>query len=146
MARESRAALLLTALLLAPAGCKQEAEGPKVQIHTPAPAPSGVKDSVAGRVTYHGVGLASGWVQFYGDSGEPAIGGIQMGGTYRIDNPPRGRVKVTVTAMSQVKVSKAPPATHAGNRLPPRYADPDTSGLTFNVLGGKQTYNIALED
>ncbi len=137
-------ALLLAALVLMPLGCKKDPAA--VKIHTPPPPPAGVKDSVEGRVEHHGVGLASGFVQFYGESGDPVTGTVMMGGTYTVWNPPRGRVKIAIVTTPPKDVSKAPPVERAGNVLPPRYADPDTSGLTFQVTGGKQVFNIALED
>jgi hypothetical protein len=138
-------ALMAVLLLFAPLGCKKEAE--RANEHTPPPVPAGVKDSVEGHIRYHGVGLASGYVQFYGESGDPVTGLVMMGGTYTILNPPRGRVKIAVLSKAPAQLSKAPPATsRAGVVIPPRYADPDSSGLTLAVTGGKQTFDIALED
>jgi hypothetical protein len=137
--------LFLAALLLAPGGCNKTSQaGPK--LHTPPAPPGGVKSSVSGRVSYHGVGLSSGVVQFFGESGDPVVGMVQMGGTYTVWDPPAGNVKITVSTTPPKYVSKAPPAQGAGNILPDRYANPDTSGLTFRVTGGQQSYDIVLTD
>jgi hypothetical protein len=138
--------LIVTALLLAPFGCKKQEE-PEVKRHIPPPPPAGVKDSLEGYVRYHGVGLPSGFVRVFGESGDPAEGTVKMGGTYTVWNPPRGKVKIAVSTTPPKSLSKAPPATtKPGNVIPPRYADPDTSGLSMTVSGGKQTFNIDLKD
>src|ERR1700722_19435143 len=90
----SARALVLAALLV-PMGCKKEE--PAVKMHTPPPAPASVKDSVEGHIRYHGVGLASGFVEFFGESGTTAKGAVMMGGTYTVWNPPHGKVKITVS-------------------------------------------------
>jgi hypothetical protein len=138
-------ALLVAALLLVPAGCNKD-NVPTEKVHVPPPPPTGVKDSVQGRITFRGIGLASGSVEIYGESGKPAAGMIQMGGTYIVYNPPHGNVKIAVNSKPPEYLSKALPAKSAGNILPARYADPDTSGLTFQVTGGKQINNITLVD
>jgi hypothetical protein len=137
-------AFALAALVLAPIGCKKEE--PAVKMHSPPPMPGQVQDSVAGHVRYHDVGLASGYVEIFGENGEKKDGAIQMGGTYTVWNPPHGKVKITVRTKPPNDVSTAPPAKHAGNNIPSRYQDPDTSGLTFEVVGGKQTFEIILSD
>jgi hypothetical protein len=136
--------VLALTLLLAAAGCKKE-EVP-VKQHTPPPVPANVKNSVEGHIRYHGVGLASGSVQFFGPSGDPVVGTVMMGGTYVVWNAPTGLCKIAITTRPPSNVSKAPPAKHAGNNLPERYADPDSSGLTLQVTGGKQTFDIVLQD
>jgi hypothetical protein len=97
-------------------------------------------------VTYHGVGLASGVVQLFPETGEPAVGMIQMGGTYTVWDAPKGKVKITVSTTPPAYVSKAPPAPSAGNKLPSRYADPDTSPLALTVSGAHQKFDITLVD
>jgi len=148
MGRQSLAGILILLVsfaLVCLSGCKKPVEAtPKV--HTPPPPPAGVKGSISGRVTYHGVGLASGVVQVFPESGDPAVGMIQMGGTYTVWDPPHGKVKVTVSTTPPTYVSKAPPASSAGNKLPGRYAEPDTSGLTLTVSGGNQKFDITLTD
>lgn len=135
---------VLAAVLAVAGGCAKPVETFKV--HQPPPAPSNVKDSISGRVTYHDVGLASGYVRIFGADGESADGAIQMGGTYTVWNPPHGHVRITISSGPPAGLSKAPPATHSGNRLPERYADPETSGLALDFSGGKKTFNIGLTD
>jgi hypothetical protein len=148
MLRERRAlaGVLLLALLAAGANGCRKAQQPVGKVHTPPPPPAGVKSSVSGRVTYHGVGLSSGVVQFFGEKGDPVVGMVQMGGTYTVWEPPSGNVKIAVTTTPPSYVSKAPTAPGAGNILPERYADPDTSGLTLRVSGGQQSFDIVLTD
>jgi hypothetical protein len=135
---------LPAAILLISAGCTKPAEA--VKEHKPPPPPSNVQDSVSGRITYHGVGLASGFVEIVGPDGKSAQGTVRMGGIYTVWDPPHGHVKISVSTQPPTGLSAAPPAKHSGNKLPERYADPDTSGLTLEVGGGKQTFNIALTD
>jgi hypothetical protein len=137
--------VLLAAILLAPGGCKKAADAP-VKVHQPPPPPANVKASVEGRITYHGVGLASGYVQIIGPDGKSAEGAIQMGGTYTVWDPPLGQVRIAVMSHPPAGLSKAPPAKHAGTHLPERYADPETSGITLNVGNGRQKFDIALTD
>jgi hypothetical protein len=138
-------ALLVGALLLPSAGCKKQEEA--VKRHVPPAPPAGVKDSLSGYVRYHGIGLASGFVEVFGDSGKSVKGIVMMGGTYTVWDPPRGKVKISVSTKPPAGLSKAPPATtRPGNVIPTRYADPDTSGLSVTIGGGNQTFNINLED
>jgi hypothetical protein len=137
--------LLLAAILLASGGCKKPADAP-VKVHQPPPPPANVKGSVEGRITYHGVGLASGYVQIIGPDGTSAEGAIQMGGTYTVWDPPHGRVRFAVMSQPPAGLSKAPPAKHTGTHLPERYADPDTSGITLDFGGGRQKFDIVLTD
>jgi hypothetical protein len=132
--------------LLALAGCQKE-EAP-VKFHPAPPPPAHVRDSVEGHIRYHGSGLPSGYVQLYDESGTKVVTGpVMMGGTYTVWDPPHGKVKVAVTTRLPEGLSKAPPPTsRPGVIIPTRYADPDTSGLTFTVKGGKQTFDIYLED
>jgi hypothetical protein len=143
--RSAARTLALLAVALALGGCKKPV-GATPKAHTPPPPPGGVKSSVSGRVTYHGVGLSSGVVQFFPETGKPAVGMVQMGGTYTVWDPPPGKIKVTVSTTPPSYVSSAPPAPAAGNKLPGRYADPDTSGLTLTVSGGDQRFDINLTD
>ena len=92
---------------LPPMGCKKE-ESP-IKEHYPPPAQGGVKDSVSGHIRFHSVGLPSGYVEFFDESGHSATGTVMMGGIYTVWNPPRGRVKITVRSYAPTTVSKAPP-------------------------------------
>jgi hypothetical protein len=118
---------------------------------------------VTGKVTYQGRPLTSGAVTFHGEDGRVDSGPINSEGNYVVANAPSGTVKVTVVVrqVNQKAVSKRGPGakspTHPDQAkqppaetakpliIPPRFADPNQSGLAYNVTGGKQTIDIPLE-
>jgi hypothetical protein len=118
---------------------------------------------VSGKVTYKGEPLHMGTVLFTAANGWTGTSQINEDGTYSIANVPPGLAKVAVDTPSEKgrtppggKAQRRPredapnePSTaapvHAPVKIPDKYKKPETSGLTFEVNGGRQTYNIALE-
>jgi hypothetical protein len=124
---------------------------------------------VTGKVTYQDKPLPSGSVTFYGANGQTDSSSITAEGHYTIPRAPVGPVKVTVVTglppAGPPPVIKGPggdkPAKHPGEGktgapagtgsarhhvvLPRKYEDPEQSGLTFTVTGGKQTIDIPLK-
>jgi hypothetical protein len=123
---------------------------------------------VTGKVTYKGQPVTSGAVVFYGADGTTDSGRIDRKGTYTVAQAPSGAVRVAVmpakarrqpglpvnrsTGLPKEPPAKdgddiAPPAPTAGKAaFPEKYADPETSPLTFKVSGGTQTFDIDLVD
>jgi len=127
---------------------------------------------VKGKVTTGNKALTTGSVMFYGKDGLTASAGIQPDGTYEMPDAPIGECKVTVTVPPlpndpsvRARLKGKGPAMPAGPKNPEdsgpiapplakipsevvpidtKYSNPDTSGLTFTVQKGEQTYNIDL--
>lgn len=117
-----------------------------------------------GTVSYQGRLLAGGSVSVVNDKGESASAEIQPDGTYRIENCPRGTVKIAVcspnpkaldawavsnTSQERGATTTGPPAAPSIDpgkwfEIPLRFADPDASGLTAEVSGTTE-HNIAMQ-
>jgi hypothetical protein len=117
---------------------------------------------VSGKVTYKGEPLHMGTVLFTAANGWTGTSRINDDGTYSIANVPPGPAKVAVDVPSGKgrlppggKVQRRPAegsatATPAAQttpsvQIPVKYRLAETSGLTCEVTGSKQIYNIALE-
>lgn len=83
---------------------------------------------VSGKVLFQGKPLPGGRVNFITVKGAFASSGaIDKDGHYQLDAPV-GDVQICVM----------------NETIPPQYADPQTSGLTYTVKPGPQTYDIEL--
>jgi len=129
---------LLAASLLSLAGC-----GGK---------PTESANSVSGKVTLDGAKVA-GQVIFVGpDNKELVPAAIKLDGTYQIADVPPGKYKVLVRGAGSAtgpapKDSALPKMETGGGAAPPaKYAAVTTSDLTYEVKGGKETYNIELKN
>jgi hypothetical protein len=123
-----------------------------------SPKPTG---EVQGRVTYKGVPLPEGIVLFLAEDRRQDIGSIRHDGTYVVEQAPVGLNKVSVQT-SQPSPPLGPALVHANEPekkglptgykspvksipIPARYANTDTSGLTFTVHQGSNRYDIELK-
>jgi hypothetical protein len=110
---------------------------------------------VAGRVNYRGRPLSSGTIVFIpdavrGTSGDLASAAIQRDGTYHLKT---GTGNGAAPGWHRVTVVAVQGAPSAGQRLvlpfsllPAKYQDPQLSGLSCEVLPGKEnTINFNLE-
>jgi hemoglobin len=95
--------------------------------------------TVSGKVTYKGVPVPAGTIAFHPKEGKAISAKLSEDGSYSADMVPPGEYAVTVETDS-VK----PPAKFV--KLPKKYAGPETSGLKYTVVKGKQAFDIALED
>jgi hypothetical protein len=111
---------------------------------------------VSGKVLYNDKPLPSGTVLFVGQDGSRrGFSPIAADGTYRFENVPVGAVRIAVVSEPRVppglmRASGPGPQPSAPTRndyvpIPARYEDPEHSGLTFTVEGGRQTRDILLE-
>lgn len=124
---------------------------------------SGGSGTITGKVTYQGRPLTTGQVVIWTSSGNTYASEIDADGNYRIEGCPPGKHKVSVaspdpavTAMATTSRERgrgAPaanpsPAPKSGNSkwfaIPPRYSDPESSGLVIEVSGSKE-HNISLD-
>jgi hypothetical protein len=134
-------ALLLAALLLT--GCRARVT------------------TVSGTVRYHGNPVTSGTVVFVGENHRVSFPApIQADGTYTASRVPVGSVKVAVDNPRPVfiGISNLGPRPTAddpevkANRdaaaryvpTPPKYRDPDQSGISLEVQGGANQFDITL--
>lgn len=112
--------------------------------------------NVEGKVTVGGAAANAGEVVFNVD-GTTVVGAISADGTYRAIGVPVGNAKVTVNPPPAVSgapkggdprlaVDKKdmPGAVGAVVAIPSKYSKAETSGLTFTVKSGANTYNIEL--
>jgi hypothetical protein len=115
---------------------------------------------LSGRITYKGEPLIGGTVTFHPvDAAQcrPATASIQPDGSFvaaTLENdrgimPGEYRVSVVLlkTPLFDVSPAQAAAAAKTNMVLPPRYADPATSGLSVTVEpGGTETYDIDLSE
>jgi hypothetical protein len=125
------------------------------------------KGEVSGKVTYKGQSVPAGRVTFLCQAGDNrAMSTAIQDGRYTILDCPAGPVKISVETFPPVNAApdagptgmpkgitsgfsppKADPyASPPGQyvQLPPRYANPDKSGLTYTVTAGKQEHPLDL--
>jgi hypothetical protein len=141
---KSRCWLLLVAALLATAGC------------------SSSTGTVRGKVSCNGTMLKGGKVTFFYPDGRGIPSGIQEDGSDLLEKLPLGPVKICVDTSSldprQRRVyayapppgmkpppDKAPSAGDLYVPIPWKYIDRETTDLTWEVKGGRQTYDIELK-
>lgn len=106
--------------------------------------------TVSGTVTYK-TALPEGQIVFQHESGESAATKFGADGKYTLDVP-QGKNQVIVRSIESTLPT--PPAEGAApgprgmevhkSRIPESYANFGTSGLSFDVKDGPQTYNIEL--
>jgi hypothetical protein len=112
---------------------------------------------VTGKVTYKGETLGSGVVLFQGDK-ETKNASIEPDGTYRITKVPAGKYLVTVETTpppgggaskgareQQTMGVEGAPTPGKYVAIPDKYKDKTTSGLSCDVTGGKQNFDIPLQ-
>ncbi len=87
---------------------------------------------VTGKITLGGKPLPGGEIAMVGADGLTHRGTIQADGTYQVKNLAPGTFKVAVRGDKDVPVPK-------------QYADPGTSGLTYEVRAGNQAFDIVLQ-
>jgi hypothetical protein len=128
--------------------------------------------SVSGKVNFNAKPLPSGTITFIGGKGDKSQWStIAADGSYQVNNVPAGTVKITVettppmnpggASLSGTKppsVPGVPPPPDQSSPLaggdaakpgayvaiPPKYKDPEQSGLSMEVKSGKNEKNIDL--
>ena len=132
------------------------------------------KAPVSGSVTYKGKALPSGVVSFVGSDNQVASGHIGADGSYSVPAVAVGpaKVSVQVATVGKKSIMMGPPSgdkkmTSGGPKdmaersaittgegaatpaavvqIPLEYGNPDTSGLTFTVQPGANTFDIDLK-
>lgn len=151
------AGLLACYVVLFPTGC-----GPNLKD----------RGVVKGKVTVGKKALTTGTVMFYGKNGMSASATIAPDGSYEMNDAPLGECKVTVSVpnlpadpMTRARLkgggmkfpegpkdpTKDSPDLPSAPRVPKevvpidiKYSNPESSGLSYTVQKGEQTYNIEL--
>jgi hypothetical protein len=98
---------------------------------------------VSGKVTYQGKPLSSGWIIFHSQDGRESGTALGADGSYRAQGVSVGTTRLTVAT------DPNPPLPFLRGprpvRLPLKYANPATSGLTVEVGEGNLVYDVALQ-
>jgi hypothetical protein len=115
---------------------------------------------VTGKVRFHGRPVPSGTVTFIGADGNAVYSKIASDGTYRIARVPVGEAKIAVdshprvpaglqrprhTAPGEPAHGTAPAPAEQSVAIPERFKKAESSGLTYHVTKGEQTYDIELK-
>jgi hypothetical protein len=107
---------------------------------------------ISGRVSFKGTPLSGGRVTFTSPQNNNAsvYGLIGEGGRYQVTGCPAGPVRITVQTVVPRRdggqgTKPGPGARPASSTIPVRYADPDKSGLDYNVRRGRQEHDIDLQ-
>jgi hypothetical protein len=101
------------------------------------PEPKG--EEVSGKVLLNGAPLKAGSVTFASKDGKTTVATpIAEDGTY-LARVPQGEYTVAI-GPPKVKDPKNPPPA-----IPAKYSDPKTSGITYTVTAGKQTFDLDLK-
>ncbi len=99
---------------------------------------------LSGKVTAKGAPVTGGEVYVVGGIGSneyAATAVIQPDGSYWMDRVPVGSVRVAVTPPLGANPGEVVP----GPGIPPKFRDPNTSGLGLEVAPGPQTFDIRLD-
>jgi len=118
--------------------------------------------TVSGKVTYQNGPVKGGTVTFAGSKGQSVSAEIKEDGTYTAEKVPIGEAKISVSTRSLGVVASMPKgslppekqATSGGMSpeeakrryvaIPTLYESPETSGLTYTVVGGSQQHDVPL--
>jgi hypothetical protein len=135
--RSALQAFFFSGLLLSLAACNQAKEG-----------------VITGTVKFAGAPLPSGTVYFVDSDGKAWHSGIGANGLYRIEKVPVGLAKIKVVSHLRGPTTSAnargpdapknPRKETLAVQIPQKYNDAKTSGLTYDVQYGQQTYDIEL--
>jgi len=110
-------------------------------------------NSVSGTVKVGSESVTSGEVVFVGSDNKQVPAPIKTDGTYVINDPPTGEVKILVRTMgggvgggAAIQPKDAPAMSGSkGANPPPKYASLTTTDLKFTVQSGKQKYDIEMK-
>jgi hypothetical protein len=106
--------------------------------------------TITGKVTYKGQPLSSGIVRFFFGTDHQSMATIEPDGSFAATDIPPGPVKVTVEPDPQAAKHRSmggganEPAPKPV-AIPPKYADPKTSGLEYTIKPGTNNLDVKLE-
>ena len=110
---------------------------------------------ISGKVTLQGKALPGGYVNFSCEGATPTVktSVIQADGSYSIRDMPVGPAKIAVQGIlgpqgpgTGTKPAGTVPPSGGGKTVyvPPEFGNAETSKLTYTVVNGSQTHDIAL--
>jgi hypothetical protein len=114
--------------------------------------------TIHGKVTYKGAPVSVGAIYFHGAGDRLAMGNLAEDGSFTATDVPLGEVRVSLQvrdpgayAQQMQDSAKAPPGKNKGDAprgvtsIPPKYADPNTSGLTYLIDAKTSDIDVKLE-
>jgi hypothetical protein len=105
----------------------------------------GGRGDISGVVKYKGEPLPGGTILFYGQPKGQWSGEIKEDGSYTVTGVPTGTAKIAIIPAVNVNLGGGAPQVKAVT-IPPKYSDPEKSGLTCEVQGGAQNHPVTLVD
>jgi hypothetical protein len=107
--------------------------------------------NVSGTVKFDGKPLTSGTVTFFDEKNQALASSINPDGSFSISSVRPGRAKIAIAVPLPISfdspafsgISIMPPKAD-GPKIPDKYLNADTSGLTCNVRGGDQVFDIEM--
>lgn len=113
------------------------------------------KGDLSGTVKHQNKLVQSGSVRVLGSDRIPRVTAIKEDGTYTITQIPVGNVQIAVNSPSPMGMKELPPNKFGKTNMPPdnpnwfaippKYAEFDTSGITFAIRKGDNSFIIELE-
>lgn len=123
------------------------------------------KGEVSGKVTFAGKPLQFGSVQFQSADGLVVPGKIEPDGTYKVSGVPTGTARISVNSVDEEGAIAFNKAVSAGsknvdptkpgkmpkgrledfNKIPGKFNEFSSSGLSYDVKSGQQVYDIELK-
>jgi hypothetical protein len=132
---------------------------------------SSSQGTISGKVTYHGKPVPAGTVVFVPQVQGGSFAAPIRDGQYKLENCPVGPAKIAVSSKQAItapmkgmmsktkpppeieeKLGRGAPAEGASSNnaptasIPPRYQDPEKSGLSYTVKSGSQVHDIDIPD
>lgn len=115
--------------------------------------------TISGKVTYNGKPVTVGAIYFHGDGDQLAMAPIHKDGSFTATDVPIGDVKVSLRVQDPgvyaQKLSKGGDAPQIGDpadgtagvtSIPPKYADVESSGLTYSINAKTTSLEVNLVD
>jgi hypothetical protein len=104
--------------------------------------------TISGEVKLKDKAVAEGTISFLSQVGKKkSVQGPIKDGKYTVSNVPVGDAIITIQGPpAKVPFGTKVTPTKAKPAIPPKYADPKTSGLKYTVVAGEQEHPITLEE
>jgi hypothetical protein len=101
------------------------------------------RGDVSGVVYFKNKALEGGTITFYDQYNGVKSSAIQTDGSYAVTHVATGTAKIVVVTPMPIHMPGMPAVKTT--LIPPKYNDPEKSGLTCNVTRGKQEHKVELD-